>query len=86
MVVATSVISTVAISLSGIASSPQRHVAYRYIWGCKAVTEWSGVYHYTRVWIEPIGSDSKRQYDYDLTEATAYGDAIFNTAHSRYGR
>ena len=86
MIVAMSIAATLAVPLVGMASSPERHTAYRYVWGCIAVTEWSGVYHYTRVWIEPVGTDSGRKYGTSLTRATAYGDAIFNNAHSRYGR
>ncbi|CEO88634.1 hypothetical protein [Syntrophaceticus schinkii] len=33
-------------------AGPERHVAYRYVWGVRAVTEWSGVKHYTRAWLE----------------------------------
>jgi hypothetical protein len=79
-----SVLGTTALVSFG--SSPERHVAYRYVWGVRGVTEWSGQYHYTRAWVEPVGSDSGRQWGDDLTKATAYGDAIFNTAHTRYGK
>jgi len=66
-------------------SSPSRHVAYRFVWGCKAETEWE-CYHYTRVWISPWGTDSGRKWGDNLTKATAYGDALTSTAQSRYGR
>lgn len=66
-------------------AGPERHVAYRYVWGVKAVTEWSGVNHYTRAWLEPVGTDSGQQWGVGLTSATAYG-LPNSTAHTRYGR
>lgn len=71
--------------VNAASSSPKSHIAYRYVWGCVAETEWN-CKHYTRVWISPLGTDSGRVWGKGHTKAVAYGDAITGTAQSRYGR
>ncbi len=71
-----------AVSKPVMASVPKRHVAYRYVWGVSAETEWA-CRHYTRAWLAGLGSDSGRNWGNNLTRAKAIGAG---TAHTRYGR